>query len=275
MLTTYKTILLGLSLGIALLACPHARAQEQDATEEQTKRLLQFAANNTEFDEKVEAQAKDLFKEQITSCKSPEKAVRQLPRLYGQIQFPADPNNQFPPPTYGVWSEHVKIKGCGKIWDINMLGVARQKGMPMLLALLPGQTLSDPAIQRNAERVGATTVKKADAESCAADANANYTVFLGYRTPEGGITKTDAGQGWFEEWTYDFCQQSIPVQMVYMPNGKNGFDIKARIVPSAMPKVPLPKPTASPEVSAPAKPEAPVAPAPEAPASGTDTKGLL
>ncbi|NBX66053.1 MAG: hypothetical protein EBQ96_03550 [Proteobacteria bacterium] len=244
---TYKAGLFVLALGLIALGPLHA--QENEGTDS-TTRLMQFAANNVDFDKTVEARALELFTKQITACATPEKAVRQLPRTYGELQFPKDPKGQFPYPTQGVWSEHVKIKGCGRIWSINMLAVARDTGKaPLLLALMPGDTLADPAVQKTTERIGATAIKKADAESCADDAFATYSKIIGYLMADGTLTKKDAGHGWFEEWTYKFCQKDVPVQVAFTPNG-GGYDIKARIVPSAMPKVPTQKPVTAKDIPA-------------------------
>lgn len=249
---TYKAGLFGLAIGLCLWMPVHA---QEEAGAASTTRLMQFAANNTDFDETVETRAKELFTKQITACGTPEKAVRQLPRVYGEIQFPPDPKGQFPYPTHGVWSEHVKIKGCNRIWNINMLAVALESGKPpLLLALMPGDTLADPAVQKTTERIGSTAIKKADAESCADDPYATYSRMLGYLQADGKVGKPNAQLGWFEEWTYKFCQKDIPVQVAYTPKN-GGYDIKARIVPTAMPQVPTQKPVSAADVKAAEKPK--------------------
>ncbi len=126
-----------------------------------------------------------------------------------------------------------------------MLTVAKAGAAPILLGLLPGDTLTDPATQSTAERTGAREIKKADAQTCAADAKARYTTFLGYRQANGTLSKTDARLGWFEEWTYNFCQKTIPVQMAFIPNTKGGIDVKARIVPAVAAAIPAAKPETS------------------------------
>lgn len=255
---TYKAGLLTLAMTLAMTLAvqPLAHAQEDTETNS-TTRLMQFAANNADFDKTVEAQAQTLFAKQIPSCAKPEKAVRQLPRSYGNLQFPPDPKGLFPYPAHGVWSEHVKIKGCNAIWSINMLAVGKEGGKaPLLLALMPGDTLADPAVQKTTERIGATAIKKADADTCADDPYATYSKIIGYLQAGGQLAKTDAGNGWFEEWTYKFCQKDIPVQVAFTPNGSGGYDIKARVVPAAMPKVPAQKPVTAAEVVSQKKPEA-------------------
>gem|GEM_PF-2560801 len=239
---TYKARL-SIVLAACLLAWP---AMAQDSENEQNTRLMQFAANNEAFDGRVEETARDLFKRMIPDCAAIEQTVRQLPTRFGRMTFPkATVENRFPTPVYGVWAEHVKIKACNKIWAINMLGVSRTKGEPLLLALLPGDTLADPAAQHDAERVGSITIKKADSESCADDPHPSYTRMLGYKQADGTVGKMNAMQGWFEEWDYRFCQKTVPVQMAFLPNAKGTYDIKARVVPQTTPKTPEVKPVAA------------------------------
>lgn len=260
MRSTYKA-----GVSILLAACLLAgstHAQEEQADDSQKARLLKFAANNSTFDSAVETLGRDLYRRQIESCTSIDQAVRQLPTPYGALEFRADINGQFPPPTSGLWAEHVKILGCGRVYQMNMLAVARPGKQPMLLALLPGETLSDPSAQRNAERIGAITVKKAD-DTCSDEARVGNTKLIGFKQSDGSLGKTDVQQGWFEEWTYRFCQKDVPVQMAFMPNDKGGFDIKARVAASGtQPAVPAPKPDAA-AVAAPAETGAasPAAPA--------------
>ncbi|MCB1537408.1 MAG: hypothetical protein H6865_08485 [Rhodospirillales bacterium] len=253
MRATYKA---GLSVFIALctFACTYAAslpARAESADDNRT-RLMQFAANNTQFDTQVTQAARFLYRRQIDECQNLEQVVRQLPTAYGFQTYPPVATEQsFPAPEGGVWAEHVRIRGCGKVWQVNMLGVGRGGGFkPLLLALLPGETLSDPASQRNAEHIGALAIARTDA-SCADTAHAGYTRLLGYRNADGTLGKTNSSHGWFEEWTYDFCNRDVPVQVAFLPNDTDGYDIKTRVVGEAPPAVPQPKPIA-PKAPAPA-----------------------
>lgn len=227
------------------VAAPPARAEGAEDTE-QTTRLMQFAANNSDFDKIVEDAAERNFKLQISDCAAPEKAVRQLPVQYGKIEFPYENANTFPPPVGGIWAEHVKVRGCGKVWDINMLAVAMPNKTPRLLALLPGNTQADPSVQRAAEKIAAVTIKKTTENVCADTPKSSYTKVIGYKQADGTVGSKNANAGWFEEWTFRYCQKTVPVQMAFIPNETGSYDIKARIVPSAQPKVPESKPVAGP-----------------------------
>lgn len=238
---TYKALTL-----IALLALwtVSVHAQDEATSTGSNKALMQFAANNAAFDAKVEDMGKTLYRKQILTCPALDRAVRQLPTPYGNLSFPNKPN--FPAPDQGIWAEHVKVLGCGKLWQINMLAIGRREegADPLLMALLPGETLADPGSQRTTERMGATAIKKADS-SCADDPKASYTRLLGYKQLDGTIRKNDAGEGWFEEWTYRFCQKTIPVQMAFVPDGSGGYEIKARVAGGTAPKTPETKPAPS------------------------------
>ncbi len=243
---------------------PAPSSQEDEAR--QTSYLMQFAANNAVFDQKVERTAQDLFKLQISECPTPEKAVRQLPTRYGRIDFPpTTQDNRFPYPQYGVWQEHVKIRACDKLWTINMLAIARDGQDPLLLATLPGETLADPSAMHDTVRMGEVNIKKAASFPCQNPPQIAYTRMLGYRQPDGKLGGTNTGKGWFEEWEYHYCGNIVPLQILFTPNDKGSVDIKTRVVPSAMPKVPVQKPTQTPAAPATPSPAAPPAPTPTAP----------
>ncbi len=245
------------ALAVLTVTATPARAQEGAGmnTEKNRAQLVQFAANNMSFDTQVSTAARFMYRRQINSCNTIEQFVRQVPTPYGFIAFPAvETNDSFPIPASGIWAEHVKIRGCGKIWQINMLAVARNQKRPMLLALLPGDTLSDPSAQRSAEHIAAIAISRTDA-TCAATATPTYTRVLGFRQPNGTMDKTDASLGWYEEWTFDFCQKTATTQVVFMPDGSGGYDIKARVLGATPPQVPQSKPL-TPATPAPAQPAA-------------------
>jgi hypothetical protein len=227
-------------LGLSLAAPVHA----QDTAEANKRQLLQFAANNDAFDRAVTENAKALYRKQVEGCQAVDQAVRQLPTPYGTISFPPPSTLKFPYPDNGLWAEHVKIRGCGKVWQINMLAVAQKNDKaPLLLALLPGDTLSDPGSQGSAIRMSATAIRKADA-TCADDAKPDYTRVLGYKQADGTLGKADAGNGWFEEWQFKFCGKTLPVQIAFIPDGAGGYNIKTRIVGDAASAAPPAKPAA-------------------------------
>ncbi|HEY8964420.1 MAG TPA: hypothetical protein VIN59_08180, partial [Alphaproteobacteria bacterium] len=144
----------------------------------QNKALMQFAANNLSFDKAVDTKAKSIFMRQFPGCAQVLQIVRQLPLALGELTFPAgNADEKFPAPTTGLWTEHVKIRGCDKVRQVNLLASGQQDGTVVLLALLPGETRADPAIQRDAERIGATSITKADA-TCSDAPNVLNTRFL-------------------------------------------------------------------------------------------------
>lgn len=227
-------------LSIVMLLLVTLPVSAQDAGENQL--LLKFAANNQAFDKNVNAQAKSLFLRQFPGCTAVTQIVRQLPDAYGTIVFPpATAKEKFPAPISGLWAEHVKIRACNKVYQVNLLATGQTDGTVVLLALLPGETRADPAIQRDAERIGAISITKADA-TCSDAPVASNTKFLSYRGADGNLSSTDVQQGWFEEWTYRFCQKDVPAQLAFLPNAEGGFDVKARPVGIATPQVPVSKP---------------------------------
>jgi len=63
-------------------------AQDEVTPPDQVQRLMQFAANNADFDANVTAQAKASFQRQFPGCTPVTQVVRQLPEALGELQFP-------------------------------------------------------------------------------------------------------------------------------------------------------------------------------------------
>jgi hypothetical protein len=248
---TYKALLWVILL--AFLAAPvFAQVDTGKEEEDADKRaLMEFAANDLAFDKTVEAAARDLFVEQAENCKREniEQSVRQLPTPYGRLMFPPTKKGVFAAPWKGLWAEHVKMRACGRVWQTNMLAVARANDNPLLLALLPGDTIADPASQRTADRIAATALRKSDA-GCADDPKVLYTRIIGFKQADGSIGPANADLGWFEEWDYRFCQKRPQVQMAFVLNAAGSYDIKARLAapaaatPAPKPQTPVPEPAA-------------------------------
>jgi catechol 2,3-dioxygenase-like lactoylglutathione lyase family enzyme len=235
---TYNAVFI---LLLFLLALP-SFAQDEDPVVANKRQLMQFAANNDAFDKVITDMARVLYRRQVAECGDIDQAVRQLPTPYGALSFPANAARKFAAPDSGLWVEHVKIRGCARIWQINILAVGQKDlQQPLLLALLPGETLSDPGAQGNAIHMAAVAIRHADA-TCADDAKAYYTRMLGFKQPDGTMGKADDGQGWFEEWLFKFCGKTVPAQVAFIPDGAGGFDIKTRIVGETPVATPVSKP---------------------------------
>jgi hypothetical protein len=225
-------------LAAFFLALPAAQAQ--DAA--QTQRLLQFAANNDDFDRIVSAQARDVFARQFPGCTPVLQVVRQLPQALSDLSFPAGtPQNLYPAPTGGLWIEHVKIRACDRVRQVNLLAIGQNTKKVLMLALIPGDTHADPAIQREAERVAAAVITKADA-TCVQTPVAKNTRFLGFRGADGSLHATDTDTGWFEEWDYRFCDRDVATQVAFIPGSNGALSIKARLPDAVVPQAPAPKP---------------------------------
>jgi hypothetical protein len=165
-----------------------------------------------------------------------------MPTPYGTLQFPVSETNKFPAPEHGLWAEHVKLHACNRVWQVNMLAIAQKQANPLIFAMLPGETLAEPSAQQEAERVGNMSIRKTD-ESCASEARAFYTRFLGYRQADGTPGKANVQLGWFEEWQFKFCQKDILAQMAFLPRpGGGGYEIKTRLNNAANPGTPAAKP---------------------------------
>jgi len=120
------------------------------------------------------------------------------------------------------------VQACGKVQQVNMLAVARGSGYPVLLTTLPGTTYSDPSSQNDTEALVVNYLRKYDPKCVAPPVFLN-TYLAGFIQEDGKLGKTDVKKGWFEQWTYRFCNNIYPAQIAYLPNSSASYDIKVRI----------------------------------------------
>jgi len=194
----------------------------------QTQALLQFAANNARFDKTVSDRARTVFNRQFPGCGKIDRLVRQLPQALSPLTFPPAANtDKFPAPMQGLWIEHIKIRACSRVQQVNLLAAGKADGEVVMLPLLPGDTRADPAIQRESERIASAAVVKSDSDCSDAPVIAN-TRFLSFKGTNETLSQTDTGQGWFEEWEYRFCQKMVTTQLAFTPNTEGAVQVKAR-----------------------------------------------
>lgn len=230
------------TLALCTLAWLHAPSLVFATSQQETEQhLLQFAANNTEFHKHIEAKAKKTYTLTQIGCPQITQAARQLPKSLGSLTIadsivnPQNPSQLiFPAPTAGIWSEHVKIVACQKIYQINFLAIGRNEpgAAPLLLTTLPGSTITEPALQTQAIRIGGNTISRADNNSCSDTPSAANTRFIGFMASDRkSISPTDTQNGWFEEWDYHFCNETKTVQIAFLPSKDGAIDINARLSP--------------------------------------------
>jgi hypothetical protein len=140
-------------------------------------------------------------------------------------------------PISGVWKERVEIDRCGPKVVENLLVIV-DKGATKFIRLLPGNTRTDPLLQRDALQaaLAAAIVKrdqqvKAGGPPCSDKEGAavSDTRVLRERVPiaNDGSGKMTAG-AWDESWTFLFCGREIAVRLQFDADGKGGTNFTAK-----------------------------------------------
>jgi hypothetical protein len=122
-------------------------------------------------------------------------------------------------PASGRWRHAFPVRGCGNDTVLNFFFVARPGGQIASLIGLPGTTLADPLLQRDALTF-ATTAAGIFTKTCTSFdvTNTRFEAF-GLSTP----ATADPGAGahfrpWWETWTLVGCGRSLAVPMNFVPD---------------------------------------------------------
>jgi hypothetical protein len=123
--------------------------------------------------------------------------------------------------TAGLFRETATVRGCGMTRRISVLAFVREGGRIERLPLLPGTTLSDPVIQREAIPYAISGAYAKIPDRCH-DIQVRNTDFIGYDP-----TSLEGKKPWREVWTVDACKTSIAVDMLFRPDAE-GTTVIAR-----------------------------------------------
>jgi hypothetical protein len=124
-------------------------------------------------------------------------------------------------PEGGQWIDHAIVNRCGTNTQRNLLIIARGQKQLQAVALLPGETIASPLLQRDAMTSGMVPV----------------TVKLGCDHRSIAVIDTalsgPVAQGvpWKEDWTYAGCGKMAVVTITFSPDGKGGAYFSATLKP--------------------------------------------
>lgn len=124
-------------------------------------------------------------------------------------------------PEDGLFRESATVHGCGTSRRISVLGLVRPDGNVQRVALLPGTTLGDPIVQRDAIPYAISGAAKRIPAQCH-DVRVKNTDFIGYDP-----ATIENKKPWREIWTVSACQATIAVDMLFRPDS-DGTTIIAR-----------------------------------------------
>jgi hypothetical protein len=91
---------------------------------------------------------------------------------------------------------------------------------PRVIDLLPGNTNTDPLLQRDALKGGYTAVGAIAAKEC------DKAVVTDTRL----TSKIERGAPWTERWVFDLCGTKAEVEMTFTPSATSGTSWTATLV---------------------------------------------
>lgn len=196
--------------GLAAAVATAAQAAPAGITGD-TQTYLESAANQSAMKASLEEAAQSLVPGCKTLSADGAKTV-----VYKPISF--TPKGE---PSGGMFRETATVDACGTRLRINVLAIARPDGPIKRITLLPGTTIGDPMLQRDALRYAFGGAQGAVPKDCRALGIRN-TEFLRY-DPKN----LEGKKPWREVWTVSACDKLIPVEMIFQPDA-DGTTVIAR-----------------------------------------------
>lgn len=136
---------------------------------------------------------------------------------------PAAPAAQFSDPTVREASYHrILIEGCGRRMQRNYLALVMPDGAGRLVETLPGTTVTDPVLQRDAMQAAAAAARTA-APGCQ-QVRPQSADFEGQDSEPTATTRT---RPWVEAWVFEACGRLLSVPMRFSPSSRGGTDFSA------------------------------------------------
>lgn len=136
---------------------------------------------------------------------------------------PAAPPTRFNDPSVREASYHrILIEGCGRRTLRNYLAIIMPDGTGRMVETLPGTTVTDPVLQRDAMQV-AMAAARTGAQGCQQ-----------IRPQSADVDGTDSEPAaprrtrpWTETWVFEACGARVAVPMRFSPSSRGGTDFSA------------------------------------------------
>ena len=123
-------------------------------------------------------------------------------------------------PYVGAWVERVDATGCGPIHVLNVLTVAHADAPPQIVGMMPGDTHTDPMMQKNALQYAQAIAARAAPPDCKQLAFID-TKFDGYTgLPSNDVTDGRENRPWREIWTATVCGTLMDIGLTFTPNAR-------------------------------------------------------
>ena len=122
-------------------------------------------------------------------------------------------------PYTGAWVERVEATGCGPTTRLlNVLTIAHADTPLQIVGMMPGDTLTDPMMQKNALQYAEAIAVRGVPPGCKqlAFLNTKFDGFTGLPNPE--VTDGRESRPWRELWTMAACGQEFDIGLTFTPN---------------------------------------------------------
>jgi hypothetical protein len=123
-------------------------------------------------------------------------------------------------PIAGEWQEKLTVTGCGQSLTLNVLTKVTAPSTLATGALLPGDTIADPALQ-NAAQLYVVRAAGGIPAACT-DPYISNTAFNGYTGPKNNaLPPGTVAAPWTETWSLNICgtTRAVPVHFTPTPQG--------------------------------------------------------
>lgn len=135
----------------------------------------------------------------------------------------AAPPEAFSDPTVREASYHrILVEGCGRRTQRNYLALVLPDGSRRMVETLPGTTVTDPVLQRDAMQ-SATMAAHAAAPNCR-QIRPLGAEFDGTDAEPNAPRRT---RPWSETWMFEACGARLAVPMRFAPSARGGTDFTA------------------------------------------------
>jgi hypothetical protein len=184
----------------------------QAATPAAAKMDLPTFVKEPDYRAKIINTAKDQIKQAVSACSNATFQATGKILMFDPVHFT---NGK---PYDGAWIEKVEATGCGPVRTLNVLTIAHADAPLQIVGMMPGDTRTDPMMQKNALQYAQAIAVRAVPPGCKqlAFTDTRFDGFIGLPNPE--VTDGRESRPWREIWTMSVCGAQYDVALVFTPN---------------------------------------------------------
>ncbi len=117
-------------------------------------------------------------------------------------------------PSTGAWQEAFPVAGCGNDTILNFFFSASKDEKINTFIGLPGATIADPVLQKDAMAEALTAAIRPETKDCKSVDVTNTE----YLRETGAAVEGSKGPGWDELWTFGACAIKVQVTVHFTPD---------------------------------------------------------